>query len=134
VRQERLKSNEREFYAEEKIHLIDYFLADCSGGEDSTVEGIVGKSEVNYSADVERFVTVINKKGSEYETPRRIVRKLWTAGSIRKCQLRAAIVYVSLCVNRSTFESEAISWFGDLQHRPGQSVHQRGLYPAAKEP
>jgi hypothetical protein len=110
VRQKRLKSDAREFDTKEKLRLIDYFLADCSGGEDSQVEDIVGEFEANYPAYVEQFVTILNKKRSEYTNPRRIVRKLWAAGSLRKCQLLPAFVYASFCLKRRSLESEFSSW------------------------
>jgi hypothetical protein len=128
VRQERLKSDAREFDTEEKLRLIDYFLAHCSGGEDSTVGDIVGGFVADYPAYVGRFVTILNKKGEEYTKHRTIVRRLWAAGSLRKCQLLPAFAYASFCMKRSSIESEFSSWLklvaGTM--RATQKV-QRGL-------
>jgi hypothetical protein len=93
---------------------MDYFLADCSGGADSEIEDTVGGFESNYSAYVERFVRILNKKGAEYTNPRRIVRKLWGVGSLRKCQLLPAFVYAFFCLKRSSIESGIRSWFEQI--------------------
>jgi hypothetical protein len=110
VRQKRLKSDAREFDTKEKLRLIDYFLADCSGGEDSQVEDIGSGFEANYPAYVEQFVTFLNKKESGYTNPRRIVRKLWAAGSLRKCQLLPTFTYAYFCIERRRIESGFRSW------------------------
>jgi hypothetical protein len=110
VRQERLKSDAPEFKTEEKLRLIDYFLADCSGGKDSKAEDIVGGFEANYPAYVERFVAILNKKAPEYTNPRKIVWRLWKTGSLRKCQLLPAFTYAYFCIERRRIESGFSSW------------------------
>jgi hypothetical protein len=114
VRQERLKSDAPEFDTGEKHRLIDYFLADCSGGEDSKEEDVVGEIEANYPAYVNGFVMILNKKGSEYTNPRRIIWRLWKAGSLRKCQLLSAFTYAYFCIERSRIDSNFSSWFTQI--------------------
>lgn len=114
MRQKRLKSPAREFKDEEKPRLINYFLADCPEGKDSQVEKIVDGVEADYATYVERFVAILNKKGSDYTNPRRIVRKLWESDSLRKCQLLPAFTHAHFCVERLKGEAEFRSWLGQV--------------------
>jgi hypothetical protein len=115
VRQKCPKSDAPQFTNEEKLRLIDYFLADCSEGKDSKAGYIVSELERNYPAYVERFVANLNKKARGYRIPRKVVRRLWEAGCLRRCQLLPAFTYAYFCIKRSGFEADFRSWLKQVE-------------------